>query len=91
MNGTAVSVTDAARDFFALVERVEHDRESAVITREGRPVATLVPTERAAVTCGEAAELWKSIPRLAAEEADEFADDIEAGIRALPALKSPWD
>lgn len=91
MNGTAISVTDAARDFLSLVERVESRRESAVITREGRPVATLVPVNRPAATCEKLAAYWEKIPRLSPEEGEAFARDIEEGIRNLPPLKSPWD
>ncbi len=91
MSGTAISVTDAAHDFVKLVERVERRRESAVITREGRPIATLVPVDRPAATCEELAARLAAIPRLPPDEAEAFANDIEEGIRNLPPLKSPWD
>jgi prevent-host-death family protein len=43
-----VSATDAARSFSAMLDAVEHDRESFRITRAGRPVARVVPAEQAA-------------------------------------------
>ncbi|MCW5557186.1 MAG: type II toxin-antitoxin system Phd/YefM family antitoxin [Verrucomicrobiae bacterium] len=91
MNGTAISVTEAARDFLTLMERVESRRESAVITREGRPVATFVPVDQTAQTSEELAERLAAIPRLPSEEAEAFARDIEECIQSLPPLKSPWD
>lgn len=46
-----ISATDAARRFSALLDAVEHDGETFVVTRGGRGVARIQP---AAGTSGEA-------------------------------------
>jgi prevent-host-death family protein len=38
-----LSATDAARRFSDVLDRVESDRESFVVVRHGRPVATIGP------------------------------------------------
>lgn len=38
-----LSATDAARHFSDVLDRVESDRESFVVVRHGRPVATIGP------------------------------------------------
>lgn len=76
-NAIAVPVADAARDFLGLLDRVERDHESAVLLRDGRPVATLTPVPGAVLTCAELAERWPRLERLPADEAATFADDLE--------------
>jgi len=89
MGETAISVSEAAKDFLALLERVERKGEPAILLREGKRVATLSPLPNAALTCAELAERWPSLPKLPPDEARAFADDIENATR--PPLKSAWD
>jgi antitoxin (DNA-binding transcriptional repressor) of toxin-antitoxin stability system len=89
MGETAISVTEAAKDFLGLLERVERKRESAILMREGKPVATLSPLPNAALTCAELADRWPTLQKLPPDEASAFADDIENATR--PPLKSAWD
>ena len=91
MNETAISATDAAKDFLRLLELVEDRGESAVILREGRPIATLSPMPRVAMTCTELAERWPQMERLSPDEANAFADDLEEARATLPPPKSAWD
>lgn len=49
---------------------------------------TLTP---AVQTCGELAERWSQLERLASDEANAFADDIEHARTTLPPLKPAWD
>ena len=42
------------------------------------------------VSASELAAKWRTIPRLTAAEADDFAEEIEAARRAVPAPPSPW-
>jgi hypothetical protein len=44
-----------------------------------------------AKTSAELAEYWSKLDRLPPDEANAFADDIEAAHRSLPPLKSAWD
>jgi hypothetical protein len=34
---------------------------------------------------------WRTLPRLSAEEAQAYADDIEAARAELPAPRDPWE
>lgn len=90
MSETAITVTDAARDFLRLIEQLEKTHESAVLVRDGQPVARLVPCSKPASSCEELAERWSLQDRLSAEEADAFADDLEKARRDLPSLKPAW-
>jgi antitoxin (DNA-binding transcriptional repressor) of toxin-antitoxin stability system len=91
MSDIAIPVADAARDFLGLLDRVVRDHESAVLLRDGRPVATLSPLPRAALTCAELAERWPRLKKLPDDEAATFADDIERARTSLPPLKASWD
>ena len=91
MSETAISVAEAAKDFLKLVDLVERKRESAVLMREGKAVATLNPVPGPALTSAELAERWSKLDKLPPDEANAFADDIEAARRNLPPLKSAWD
>ncbi len=83
----AVPVAEAARDFLKLLDRVEREHASAVLVRDGKPVAPLSPVLRGV----EQAERWPELDRLPAGEAHAFADDFESGRRNLPPLKTAWD
>lgn len=91
MNGIAISVADAAKDFLKLLDLVERKGESAVLVREGIAVATLSPVPGPALTCAELADRCSHWTKLPPEEANAFADDIESARRNLPPLKSAWD
>jgi antitoxin (DNA-binding transcriptional repressor) of toxin-antitoxin stability system len=91
MSETAVSVADAAKDFLRLLDHVERKRETAILLRDGKPVATLTPIPSAAATGAELAERWAKLEKLAPDEANAFADDIEKARTKLPPLKSAWD
>ena len=56
MSETAISVTDAAKDFLRLLELVERKREPAILVREGKAVATLTPVPQTAHNCAELAD-----------------------------------
>jgi antitoxin (DNA-binding transcriptional repressor) of toxin-antitoxin stability system len=91
MSETVISVAEAAKDFLRLLDRVERKRESAILTREGKPVATLSPLPSAAITCAELAERWPNLERLSPDEANAFADDLEHARANLPLLRPAWD
>lgn len=91
MNETAIPVAEAAKDFLKLLDLVERKRESAVLIREGRPVATLNPVPVPALTSAELADRREKLDRLPPDEANAFADDLEAARGNVPPLKSAWD
>ena len=91
MNEIAIPVAEAAKDFLKLLDLVERKRESAVLMREGKAVATLNPVAGPALTGAELADRIGSWTKLPPDEGNAFADDIEAARRNLPPLKSAWD
>jgi antitoxin (DNA-binding transcriptional repressor) of toxin-antitoxin stability system len=89
--GTA-SVTDVARHFAAYVNRVAFRRERFVLTRGKKPVAELGPVP-VGKRLGELPALLASLPRLTADEAASWADDLEsarAEVAEKPA-RDPWE
>ena len=44
-----------------------------------------------ALTAGELARLWPRLPRLDADEAAGFADDVGAARRGLPPVRGAWE
>jgi antitoxin (DNA-binding transcriptional repressor) of toxin-antitoxin stability system len=91
MNETAIPVAEAAKDFLKLLDLVERKRESAILMREGKAVATLNPAPGPALTSVEVADRWEKLDKLPPDEANAFADDLEAARRHLPPLRSAWD
>ena len=91
MSDTAISVAEAAKDFLRLLDRVECRRESAILVRDGRPVATLSPLPGAAITCGELAERWPKLEKLSPDEANAFAAGLEHARANLPPVRPAWD
>jgi len=91
MSDIAIPVADAARDFLRVLEMVERRRETAVLIRDGKPVATLNPVPAPSPNCGDLAERWSKMEKLPAEEGQAFADDLENSRASLPALKPAWD
>jgi antitoxin (DNA-binding transcriptional repressor) of toxin-antitoxin stability system len=89
MSETAIPVAEAARDFLRLLDLVERKRESAILLREGRPVATLSPIATT-LNCAELAERWPQLEKLSPDEANDFADDVERARANLPPLKPAW-
>jgi prevent-host-death family protein len=91
MKDQILSVTDAARGFSDLVNRVRYRGESATLTKNGIPVARLVPAGPPPITLGEFAKKWKPGTHLSPKEAAAFARDIKKGYKIFKPLVSPWD
>jgi len=87
---TSLSVTEAARNFSDLISRTYYRHETTVLFKGGRPVARVVPIDRAALTGQALAGLWSSLPHLADEDAEAFGRDLETAQRALGAPRDPW-
>jgi len=86
-----LTVTEAARGFSDLINRVHYRRESAVLTKNGREVARVIPANPASITLGEFAKRWKPGAHLSPSEAAAFARDIKKGRHIFKPLVSPWD
>jgi len=74
---STITVTEAARNFSDLINRVVYRGESALLTRNGKPVARIVPEVSRRITGLEAAEIWATRERLNTDEAEAFARDLE--------------
>lgn len=80
MNEPRISVTAAARGFSDLINRIRYRGESAVLVKNGSPVARIAPFTADAPSC-TAAGLADRLPdfELPAEDAERFADQLSEG------------
>jgi antitoxin (DNA-binding transcriptional repressor) of toxin-antitoxin stability system len=90
MSERILTVTEAARGFADLINRIYYRNESALLVRNGTPVARIVPVRPPRLTGAELADWWERRPVLAPEDADAFADDVEAARRDAHAARDPW-
>jgi prevent-host-death family protein len=86
-----ITVTDAARGFSDLINRVHYRGETATLTKNGRAVARIIPTGPPPITVGEFAKRWKEGPHLSPKEAESFARDLKKGLKIYKPMVSPWD
>lgn len=85
-----LSVTDAARGFSDLVNRVRYHGETATLLKGGKPVAMLSPFPKPH-TGAELAKMWPEIHHLPGTEADSFAKDMAEARKRQPLPQSKWD
>ena len=92
MNET-LTVTEAARNFSDVVNKVFYRGDSMELTRGGKVVARIVPAvDLGAPTGREVLEAWEAMVHLTKAEADAFATDVEGGRESLnQAPASKWD
>lgn len=86
-----MTVTEAARNFSDLVNRVYYRGESTILTRNGIPVAYLTPAAPATTPARELAEAWAALPHLNRADAERFADELERARQALPRAEDRWE
>lgn len=91
MTEQTLTVTEAARGFSDLVNRVHYRGESAVLTKNGMAVARIVPVGPQSITAGELAKRWQPGSFLSPKEADALALDLEKGRELFKPYVSPWD
>ena len=84
-----VTVTQVARNFADYVNRVAYRRESFTLLRGKKPLAELRPLPTGA-RLSELPGLLASLPRLAAAEAGEFAEDLAAAQGELGEVRDVW-
>lgn len=85
-----ISVTDAARNFSDVINRIYYQRKSYLLTRSGAVVARLTPADEP-LTGARLTALWEARPRL--DPADAAAWQVElaalkAGVR--PPEDTAW-
>jgi prevent-host-death family protein len=86
-----VTVTDAARNFSDLVNRVYYRGERMILTRNGNPVAFLTPPAPVAKSARELATGWEDQPHLDPVDAARFADELTQARQALPSAEGRWE
>jgi antitoxin (DNA-binding transcriptional repressor) of toxin-antitoxin stability system len=86
---TAITVTEAARNFADCVNRAHHQNASFALLKNGKPVARLVP-ESERVCTGQ--DLAKAMDKagLSVEEARAWHKDLAAARRRLTAPRDKW-
>ncbi len=87
MKKTAITVTEAARNFAECVNRVHYQNRSFVLVKNGKPLARIVPEAEKVCTGVELAEALAHA-ELPAAEALAWSKDLG---RARKSLKTPED
>jgi antitoxin (DNA-binding transcriptional repressor) of toxin-antitoxin stability system len=88
---TVISVTDAARNFSDVINRVHYQGQTFLLTRGGKIVARLSAAE-AATTGADLARLWQDRPKLEPENAAAWdVELLEYKTAAIPPQERPWD
>jgi prevent-host-death family protein len=86
-----LSATDVARNFSAVLDRIERDQEEVILVRNRRPVARLVPEPPAADALSVLGDLYRTLD-------DDTADQLASALRRartrtrgrLSELRNPW-
>jgi len=85
-----INVTQAARQFSELLNRVAYQGTSFELERNHRVIARLTPVSAPRrVAVADLNRLFAELPRLG-EDAEAFAEDLEAIRRELPPERNPW-
>lgn len=88
-----LTVTEAARNFADVVNRVRYRGERFLLTKGGLPVAELRPSEAHRTVTGRAlARRLSSLPHLGAAASERFATDLDEARRRVGAPgPGPWE
>ena len=84
-----LTATELARNLSDVLNRVHYGGEQFLITRNGKPIATLTPPTRESLpTVGDLLETIRDLPRLG----PSFGDDIEEVISNQSKSEPPvWE
>jgi len=82
-----ISATEASRSFSRVLDQAEHDGESFVIERNGRPVAELRPAPKRS-TVADLLEFLREAPLPDADFRGDMLDIIERSSRDI--ARDPW-
>lgn len=89
MRKTAITVTDAARNFADCVNRAHYQNVTFVLLRNGSPVARIVPDNEKVCTGRELAAILTKA-RLSDEEFKAWRRDLRTAHRTLKAPVDKW-
>jgi prevent-host-death family protein len=86
-----MNVTQAARNFSDLLNRVYYQGVSVELERNNKVIARIVPVSRADEAAPRTlSAILASLPKLG-DDAEAFAEDVLSVRRELPPERSPWD
>jgi prevent-host-death family protein len=71
-----MTVTEAARNFSDLINRVVYRGDVAILTRNGKPVARILPEGPTKTTGRQLAEFWRNRAPMSVNEAESFSNDL---------------
>lgn len=89
MKPTAISVTEAARNFADCVNRAHYQNVTFVLLRNGSPVARLVPDD-GKICSGRDLALVLGQAQLSEDEARAWSRDLRAARKTLKAPGDKW-
>jgi len=89
MRKTAISVTEAARNFAEYVNRAHYQNSTFILLKNGSPVAQLAPVREKVCLGRDLAEVLKRVD-LPAEEARAWSRDMKRARKSLKAPKRRW-
>ena len=87
----AISVTEAARNFANIINRIYYKHESTTLLKSGEPVARIVPVAPSTCLARDFAHYLKTIPHLSEDEAADFERDLDTSRQKLLKSESKWD
>lgn len=89
MSDTAISVTEAARNFADCVNKAHYQGQSFVLLKNGVPFARLIPAIAPTNTGKELAAALREVP-LSAEDARAWNRDLKAARKKRKAQRDKW-
>ena len=89
MKKTAITVTEAARNFAHCVNRVHYQNQSFVLVKNGKPLACLVPETEKVCTGRELAEALADV-ELPTAEALAWRKDLGKARKSLKTPENKW-
>jgi len=86
-----MTVTQAARNFSDLINRVQYQGISVELVKSKKTVAVISPVSpKPVMTVADLADFFASVPSLA-DDAEQFAKDIEDVDKQTPKVVDEWE
>jgi antitoxin (DNA-binding transcriptional repressor) of toxin-antitoxin stability system len=86
---SAISVTEASRNFADCVNRAHYQNVTFVLLKNGSPVARIVPDSEKICTGRDLAEVLAKVD-LSPEEAAAWHEDLQQGRKSLRTPADKW-
>jgi antitoxin (DNA-binding transcriptional repressor) of toxin-antitoxin stability system len=87
-----LSVTEVARNFSTVIDRVERNQEEIVLKRNQKTIARLVPESPAQNALDVLGDLYRTLDDKTADALVKSIDRANKGKgKSVKALRNPWD